>query len=467
MIHNHLPICIESTVNKSIENLINLYRKIFIMKQELTPRKRSFLISLSFAFILLATSELQAQVIPELIFSNPVLISGTGGHDGARYRFNNVTTGTDAVIEIRARSANNVVINNIDLTQYGWDKAFQPELGITGNVSPYQDWWVDFRMEFFDAGTDKKKKITKFVVTSLDVDGDNSSIREYIKIKKVKSAHLSSNTSLNNGLLSSNTNSNDDNETGDDRHIAGPVDNYTNIDTAATAVMATYVFENKNKIEFTIGGTTGSNYSDAGLRLNSLWFKEFDLTQPRSLPVTLMSFSTKYDKNKVILNWTTAQEKQFSHFVVQRSTDGRNFNDVSLVFTSGSSESKKDYAITDANLANMGGLVYYRLKMVDTDKDIAYSGVRIVRLGEEKGGIYITTYPNPAANDLRVTIPDAWQNKHVTLELYNSNGVKVKQVNKSNANQTEVIAIHYLGKGYYIIKASSGNETAQQKVLKN
>src|SRR5688500_8745845 len=96
----------------------------------------------TFLVLLLVVPSMYAQVIPEFVFRNPVLESGTALKDGAKYRFPNAAQNIDAVVEIKKRSASNVVINNIDLTSFGWDKAFQPELGIPGTVAPYSNWWV-------------------------------------------------------------------------------------------------------------------------------------------------------------------------------------------------------------------------------------------------------------------------------------------------------------------------------------
>ena len=176
--------------------------------------------------------------------------------------------------------------------------------------------------------------------------------------------------------------------------------------------MVTYEYDKKDQIDFMLGGTTGALSSTAGMRMNSIWFKQFDLSpQPSILPVKLIDFTAKYDKNKVMLNWTTAEEKQFSHFVIRAEHRRKNFNDAALLFTEGTSENRKDYSFTDANLANKGGLLYYRLRMVDVDKNTSYSAVRIIRLAEEKATLTLTSYPNPVVNDLRVTIPAKWQGK--------------------------------------------------------
>ncbi|MGZ8557624.1 MAG: hypothetical protein ACXWWC_04805, partial [Chitinophagaceae bacterium] len=89
-----------------------------------------------------------SQTTNELVFKNPVLLSGTALQDGARYVFPNVTTGVDAVLEIKGRSGASVVVNNIDITSFGFDKALQPELGIPGTAPANANWWVDFEITF-------------------------------------------------------------------------------------------------------------------------------------------------------------------------------------------------------------------------------------------------------------------------------------------------------------------------------
>src|SRR5947209_8930930 len=98
-------------------------------------------------FLLLSTSIFaqngsgnNATSVSELVFQNPVLVSGTDGQDGAVYRFSNVATGIDATVTIAGRSSSAVILDNIDVTSTGWNKAFQPQLGIPGNVPSYQSW---------------------------------------------------------------------------------------------------------------------------------------------------------------------------------------------------------------------------------------------------------------------------------------------------------------------------------------
>jgi hypothetical protein len=412
------------------------------------------------------------QTYPELVFSNPTLISGQAGQNGAKYRFPNVIGGAnalDAIVEIKGRSSSSVVLNSIDKSSEGWNKAFQPELGINGSIPANANWWMEFRMEFVEHGTNKKKKIDKFVITSLDVDGDGSTVREWIEMKKVKSVQVSTTNLLLTNLLSTILDILDFNNNGTDAEIMGPITNFTSIDTAATAVMATYEYENKDRIEFKIGGKkSNSNAASAGMRMNSLWFKSFSLApQLATLPVKLVDFTATLNDTKVGLKWTTAGEENSSHFSVERSVDGREYKSVGIVFTAGNTNVTQKYNFTDDVRDVNVTTIYYRLRAIDIDGKNELSEVRIIRTSKETGKMAITAFPNPVANELRITIPSEWQGKEVRFSFYSQSGIELKSVRTSNSSQTETLQVNELLKGMYILKASCGMESAQQKILKN
>jgi hypothetical protein len=184
------------------------------------------------------------------------------------------------------------------------------------------------------------------------------------------------------------------------------------------------------------------------------------------LPIKLLSFDAKYNKPNVTLNWSTAMEKNFSHFEIEYSTDGSNFNELAVIFGAGESDSKKDYSYVDKTVAERGGLVYYRLKSVDIDGKATYSSVRIIRLGEEKQGIALTTYPNPVTSEVRVTIPTNWQNKKVIYEVFNSMGQVSKKSETVSSSQTENLNVSALAPGFYIVRVTCESQIAQQKIVK-
>ncbi len=187
-----------------------------------------------------------------------------------------------------------------------------------------------------------------------------------------------------------------------------------------------------------------------------------------TLPVKLESFNAFLsDPSKVDLKWVTTSEINVKHFVVEKSYDGVEFNDAATVFASGNTTGKVNYSATD-NIANATAqIVYYRLRSVDINGKTSYSEIRIIRLSKQTDNtVTILSYPNPAINELRITIPANWQNKKVVYELFSANGQAAKKIEASSSSQTETLNISSLKSGFYIVKVSCGIETAQQKIIK-
>lgn len=412
------------------------------------------------------------QAIPELVFRNAVLSpSGSAaGHDGAIYKFANVAVGIDATVTITRRSSSAVVLSTIDESTLGWSKALQPTVGIQGNVAPNQTWWMEFELKFFDAGTNNKKKIKNFKVTALDVDGDGQYIREFVQMGKVTSVANSSITSLTNDVPLSLPDAVEDltgyNLNGVDKRVTGPVTNYSDIDTTSTAVMSTFTYDDKDAIKFQLGGKSSGGTSNAGMRMNSLWFKAFNLTPNVVLPVKLTDFSALLNRSDVSLSWTTASEQNFSHYVIERSTDGVNYSDLALVFANGGTNSEASYQYKDAQVASATGVVYYRLRMMEKTNTYSYSPIRVIRLGKEAATAQITTYPNPVQSEVRVTLPSAWQGKTVRLELFSATGIKVQGIDISRASQTESMQMGALPKGFYLVRVECEGSVAEQKIIR-
>lgn len=449
---------------------------------------------------------------PELIFQNPVLKSGRANSEGAVYRFSNVTAGVDAEIKMKNFSTKKIVIQSFDLAGMGWGKAFQPQFGLPGNVAPFQNWYIDFELKFYKAGTNTLTTLPRVDMTALDIDGDGVSITEYAVFQNPSNTIFSNISYLTNqsagndgqaftcpidsitstlipdpvcggdgriglwnliidpncngtGLLFSACNHGFNGTNGN--ALQGPVENFNNIDTSSTQVMATYQYTDVNTINFRYGGRSGSKVSNAGIRLNSVWFRDFNLAPPTVLPVKLTNFTAILDRKDVKLSWT-GYEENFSHYVVQRSTDGKNYSNVAVVFTNGN-KGAYNYTYKDANVSSSTNAVFYRLEMIDNEQEGGnYSDVRVVRLGDKEAeALQITTYPNPVADQVKVILPSAWQGKPVMLQLYTANGTMMQSMQIGGASQTETMQLGQLSKGFYLVKATCGNQAAQQRIIKN
>lgn len=181
-----------------------------------------------------------------------------------------------------------------------------------------------------------------------------------------------------------------------------------------------------------------------------------------TLPVKFASFTANLVQKTGIIKWSTSLEKDFSHFVLQRSIDGINYSDIATIFpTEGT---VKDYMYKDQQL-NGSLIFYYRIVGVDISGALTISQVRILKLTKEQG-LILSTFPNPVSEMLKITLPDQWQGKRVSLQLVNSNGVVMQHINISNASQVEMLYVGNHAKGIYMLQASCDLEKLQSKIIK-
>ncbi len=110
------------------------------------------------------------------------------------------------------------------------------------------------------------------------------------------------------------------------------------------------------------------------------------------LPVNLLSFNTTLQNDgTVAVTWSTANELNNDHFLVQKSKDGRNYTTVAKVAAGNNPANKNDYKALDQYPAT--GLNYYRLTQVDKNGRSVLSGVKTVNITQQNTGISL--YPNP------------------------------------------------------------------------
>ncbi len=101
-------------------------------------------------------------------------------------------------------------------------------------------------------------------------------------------------------------------------------------------------------------------------------FSSFSTTTP--LPIELLSFTANCNNGKVIINWSTASEKNNDFFTIERSQNGKNFNPLIKVPGAGNSSTINTYQIVDDNpIANVN---YYRLKQTDYDGKFTYAPIK-------------------------------------------------------------------------------------------
>ena len=151
------------------------------------------------------------------------------------------------------------------------------------------------------------------------------------------------------------------------------------------------------------------------------------------VPVQIASFDAKARGKNVDVFWSTSSETALDRFEVERAeltsvkagdiTSDATFRVVRTVNATGASTSRKDYSITDQNLA--AGTYSYRLTSVDKDGSRATTSDVNVTIDGEGSGLWISTIsPNPVADASTVTFGLAEAGR-VEVLLVNTAGQEV------------------------------------------
>jgi hypothetical protein len=248
--------------------------------------------------------------------------------------------------------------------------------------------------------------------------------------------------------------------------FVGPSTNFAGIDSANTSVAVQTLYSNISSFRVRTGAQS-TRAASGSTRDYSFNFANIAAASS-SLPVQLISWNATLASKGVVLSWATAKEMNASNYVIERSLDGVEYNDAAMVFTEGDGNSNQrlDYTYTDKMNTTAQGLIYYRLRMVDVDGSFKHSDVRVVRVGKNAEMPVVSVYPNPAVNNVMVAVPAAWQNKPVSVEVYNSNGQMMRHISNSSASQTEMVDVKNLTEGMYIVRVSNGTQAATQKIFK-
>jgi hypothetical protein len=77
--------------------------------------------------------------------------------------------------------------------------------------------------------------------------------------------------------------------------------------------------------------------------------------------------------NKNMINWTTEKERDNQRFIVEKGTDGINFNGIGMLNGAGTTTMPSEYNFSDADQTE--GTAYYRIKQVDANGHYNYSSV--------------------------------------------------------------------------------------------
>ena len=182
------------------------------------------------------------------------------------------------------------------------------------------------------------------------------------------------------------------------------------------------------------------------------------------LPVEFIYFTAVPYEDDALLSWATASEINNSHFDVERSIDGINFEKIGEVAGNGTTLVQQSYEFIDDN--PILGENYYRLRQVDFDGRYEYTEIELVVFGAETNGVFtVAISPNPATHILNI---QSNQTGIDFIQVYNSLGQLVLEEPASTQHQLHKLNVEALAGGSYYLKVSGTNDINRTlKFIKN
>lgn len=170
-----------------------------------------------------------------------------------------------------------------------------------------------------------------------------------------------------------------------------------------------------------------------------------------TLPIELLYFNAAKEDDIIQLTWSTASEKNFDRFVIERSSNGQHYETIGEQKGSGYSATTKIYSFKDTNPSV--GKNYYRLKSIDLDMSFEYSSV--VHAAFE-GARHLELYPNPVEGSSMNISSNFELHKGDKLEIIDYLGVKLQEIIVSEISR-QVSIENDLKPGTYILRYTGDN----------
>ena len=185
-----------------------------------------------------------------------------------------------------------------------------------------------------------------------------------------------------------------------------------------------------------------------------------------TLPLRFVSFTATAQRNaiaQVICNWTTADEQNTSHFIVERSAEGVSFSGIGTVNAAGNSSFDKHYSFTDNS--PLATTSWYRIKQVDRDDYATYSKMVTVLSGENAATIRLA--PNPVQQDATLMVNLA-EKDYVRYCIYDQSGkmVATSFLHLDKGNNSLSLPLQPFIKGVYTIQVKGTKTNTSLQFVK-
>jgi hypothetical protein len=185
---------------------------------------------------------------------------------------------------------------------------------------------------------------------------------------------------------------------------------------------------NMNTYSFTVDATAGSKAADR--------FKVV-FRQSSVVPVSFVSVTAAQAGRNIAVEWKVANQVNVTRYEVEKSADGRSFSNIGTIVAG----NVATYNWLDENVA--AGNNYYRIKSVDNNGQVKYTGIVRVAIGKSGG---ITVSPNPVQGNVI----------HISFADQKAGAYAVRLINIAGQSVYNRIVAHAGGSASQIFALPSG-----------
>jgi hypothetical protein len=208
---------------------------------------------------------------------------------------------------------------------------------------------------------------------------------------------------------------------------------------------------------WTFGGSTPVSSTQRNGFTSFSEFAQVDAEEP--LPLHLLSFIGQWRSQKIRLEWKTANERDHSHFIVERAADGSVFEPIGRINSNLTSSDGFEYTFIDEH---PGDRNQYRLKQVDNDGSFVYS--LVVTLSKNGPDVFAQASPNPLTQSdklfLNLTSGHKEEYQIAITDITGKTVFSQTITTESGDNRFEIPTRQNFPKGVYTIRLIGLNENA-------
>jgi alpha-tubulin suppressor-like RCC1 family protein len=177
-----------------------------------------------------------------------------------------------------------------------------------------------------------------------------------------------------------------------------------------------------------------------------------------SLPVGYISFTGNLVNDGVNLEWVTSFELNTKYFSIQRSTNGRDFTELSRIKAT-NTIMLSNYNYVDNLQSVKASEVYYRIVSVSADGEESFTNIISLDINGIKPNVEIA--PNPNNGSFKVSLNRTTAN--LNIKVVDLTGRQVYSTIVSENSVT--IDLRAVNKGIYFVQVSDGNDNWIEKII--